>query len=234
MANERRRQQRRRSQRERLEQQRSTQPPPNYHRRSGIVAAIIVAVVLGAAIISFAVVRGQTKTASSTPTAAARSNTQTAQPIAKTVDGVECAAMEQVAYHIHQHLALYENGKPVPVPADIGIPGGEQSARCFYWIHVHSFTPGIIHVESPVSKVFELGAFFDIWAATQSSALPPGDSYVSRLNAASAHGQVTALYNGKKWNGSYRSIPLTGHAVIAVEIGSPVVRPKPFTSWAGL
>jgi hypothetical protein len=142
--------------------------------------------------------------------------------------------MEQLAYHIHQHLTLYENGKQVQVPSEIGIPGGENNPTCFYWIHVHASTPDIIHVESPIHKTFALGTFFDIWKATRTSANPPGDGYVLRLQAAAAKGQVHAFLNGKSWHGSYRSIPLKEHAVITVEIGTPVVAPKPFTGWNGL
>jgi hypothetical protein len=40
--------------------------------------------------------------------------------------------------------------------------------------------------------------------------------------------------NGKAWKRSFRAIPLESHEVIAVEIGTPAVPPKPFTAWNGL
>jgi len=39
------------------------------------------------------------------------------------VDGIQCGAIEQLAYHIHAHLAVYVNGTPRTLPAGIGIPG---------------------------------------------------------------------------------------------------------------
>jgi hypothetical protein len=54
-----------------------------------------------------------------------------------------------------------------------------------------------------------------------------------KLRAAAARGQVTAFYNGKPWRGSYRSIPLRSHAVITVEIGKPIVKPKLNVNWYG-
>jgi hypothetical protein len=58
--------------------------------------------------------------------------------------------------------------------------------------------------------------------------------FVLRLQAAARSGNVHAFLNGKPWHGSYRTIPLKEHGVITVEIGKPVVAPKPFTAWNGL
>jgi hypothetical protein len=74
----------------------------------------------------------------------------------------------------------------------------------------------------------------DVWHATRAWAIPPGDSFVSKLAAANRTGEVTAFYNGKRWRLDYRSIPLKDHAVITIEIGKPVVPPQPFTNWNGL
>jgi hypothetical protein len=160
--------------------------------------------------------------------------TPTAESLAPAVDGVQCSPGEQIVYHIHQYLALYDHGKQIDVPSSIGIPGGEQHALCLYWIHVHALYPNIIHIESPVQKTYKLGTFFDIWKATRATTVPPGDAYVLKLEAAARHGQVHAFVDGKPWHGSYRSIPLTEHAVITIEIGTPVVPPKPYTHWNGL
>lgn len=154
--------------------------------------------------------------------------------LAPSVDGVQCNAGEQLQYHIHQHIMLYSHGKYVALPSSIGMPGGELSASCYYWIHVHLLTPNIIHVESPSKKIYNLGNFFDIWKATESSTTPQRNWYLTQLTAASRRREVTAYYNGKLWRGSFRSIPLTDHAVITVEIGKPVVPPKPFSNWQGL
>ncbi|MGH2447673.1 MAG: hypothetical protein ACRDFS_03605 [Chloroflexota bacterium] len=148
-----------------------------------------------------------------------------------TVDGIPCGG-GAVIYHIHQHLALYDRGRAVPLPADIGIPGGDF-APCFYWIHVHENDPGIIHVESPIHKTFTLGNFFDIWRVTKSSSQPNENGFLQDIQRATPRGNVTAFVDDKRWHGSYRGIPLRKHAVITFEIGRPVVRPKPFQNWRG-
>src|SRR5579872_6034766 len=75
------------------------------------------------------------------------------------IDGVQCNTSEQLAYHIHQHLAIYDAGQPVPVPQGIG---KDQAHGCIYWMHTHD-TTGVIHVESPSEKQYTLGNFLDIW-----------------------------------------------------------------------
>lgn len=218
-------QQRKRRERRAREARRGGRPPIQPPKRGvgrGTIALGVVVVVLVLGGLAYAATR-QTPSPAATPTAVAGP---------APVDGIQCGDMEQLNYHIHQHLALYKNGKPVPVPSEIGIPGGENFAQCFYWIHVHASTPGIIHVESPIKKVFTLGNFFDIWKATAADAQPPGDAYVKQLRAHPS--EVTAFLNGKRWSGSYRSIPLKSHAVITVEIGTPVVPPRPFHNWNGL
>lgn len=229
------RQQQRRRQERRARQRQQTpagksgrsRPAPSGRRPIGpwSIAAGIGVFLLAAAALVYASKQGTSPAATPTPLA---------QTVAKSVDGIQCGTMEQLAYHIHQHLTLYDHGKRVAVPSEIGIPGGELNATCYYWIHVHASTPGIIHVESAIRKTFHLGNFLDIWEATKSDANPSGDAYVKRLRAAAAQGQAHAFYNGKPWHGSYRSIPLTSHAVITVEIGGPVVPPRPFTNWQGL
>ena len=73
--------------------------------------------------------------------AVARAEVPTGQP----VDGIHCDSMEGAVMHIHQHLTIYDHGKPFAVPADIGIP---VASSCLYWLHTHT-ADGLIHVESP-------------------------------------------------------------------------------------
>ena len=80
--------------------------------------------------------------------------------------------IEQLAYHIHAHLAVFVNGRLYALPAGIGIPGSttEQTTegpvaaggQCFYWLHTHS-SDGVIHIESPTQRIYTLGNFFDEW-----------------------------------------------------------------------
>ena len=43
---------------------------------------------------------------------------------------------------------------------------------------------------------------------------------------------MTAIYNGRVYQGSPRGIPLTAHAQIQLEIGTPLVAPESIT-WPG-
>jgi len=147
------------------------------------------------------------------------------------IDGViECAPLEQLAYHIHIHLQVYDHGAPRSLPAAIGLLGpvyentpygrfyGAQ--KCYYWLHTHA-SDGIIHVESPTKRIYTLGIFFDEWRQSLSS-----------TQVASVSGKVTAFVNGKPWTKSPRDIPLEPHFQIQLDVGRPIVPFKPI-SFAG-
>jgi hypothetical protein len=137
-----------------------------------------------------------------------------------TVDGIQCAPLEQLAYHIHAHLQVYVDGVPRALPGAIGIlgPVAQQTAsgpfygasKCIYWLHTHT-SDGVIHIESPTRRVYTLGDFFDEWHQP-----------LSADQVAGASGRVTALLDGKPWTKSPRAIPLNPHATIELAVGSPV------------
>jgi hypothetical protein len=150
-----------------------------------------------------------------------------------TVDGISCNSGEQLVYHIHVHLQVYDHGRPTTLPLGIGIvpprdvaqtASGDfvQGGTCFYWLHVHA-ADGIIHVESPLRRTFDLGQFFDEWRQ------PLGPGVV-----ATAHGAVTAFVDGRPYQGDPRTIPLIAHAVIQLDVGDPVTPPQSFTFPPGL
>ncbi len=126
------------------------------------------------------------------------------------VDGIECQGMEGAVEHIHTHLQIFNRGRAVQIPAQVGIP---QGGSCLYWVHTH--TPdGIIHIESPVTRTFTLGQFFDIWGEP-----------LSRTQAASAraaHGKTLRVtVNGKTWTGDPAKIPLRDREEIVIQSGPP-------------
>jgi hypothetical protein len=151
-----------------------------------------------------------------------------AAPTGATMDGIACQTSEQVAYHIHTHLTIYASGARQAVPAGIGIPGPQQvedgvvvGGKCLYWLHTHDAT-GVVHIESPVRRVYTLGQFFDVWGRA-----------LSGTQVGGATGHVTAFVNGNRFAGDPRSIKLTPHAVIQLDVGK-IVPPQPFTFPAGL
>jgi hypothetical protein len=147
-----------------------------------------------------------------------------------TVDGIQCAPIEQLAYHIHAHLQVYLEGQPRALPGAIGLLGPQAqqtvngpfygATQCYYWLHTHT-NDGVIHIESPTARIYTLGDFFDEWRQP-----------LSPDRVAGAKGPVTAFINGRRWTKSPRALPLTPHAVIQLDVGSPVV-PFANISWAG-
>jgi hypothetical protein len=156
----------------------------------------------------------------------------TTKATGQSVDSISCSTSEQTLFHIHAHLTVFVNGQPRQIPYGIGIPDAVTTAtkvgpfvgsgKCFYWLHTHA-ADGIIHIESPVHRSYTLGEFFDEWGQ------PLGPDQVGP-----ASGHVTAIYNGKVFQGDPRNIPLTAHAQIQLEVGKPLVAPESITFPNGL
>ncbi len=201
----------------RLEEVRRQQRRKQLRVRAWIGAGALAVVAAVALVLVFTLGGG-------TGTTAATKHAATGAP----VDGIGCQTSEQVVYHIHSHLAIFDNSQQQVVPRGIGIPGPQQvqdgfveSGKCFYWLHTHD-TTGVIHVESPTKRTYTLGQFFDIWG-----------QQLSNSQVGNATGKLTVFVDGKQFSGDPRSIVLTPHKVIQLDVGT-VVPPKSFTFPAGL
>jgi hypothetical protein len=77
------------------------------------------------------------------------------------INTITCDSVMHGTYHIHVHVDIYMNGKPITIPQGIGIPA---SGNCYYWLHTHD-TSGIIHVEAPNTSLnwLALDDFMTIW-----------------------------------------------------------------------
>ena len=147
-----------------------------------------------------------------------------------TVDGIQCGASEQVAYHVHTHLAVYVNGQARALPAGVGIvepvaqptTAGpfDEASRCYFWLHVHA-RDGVIHIESPTTTTFTLGQFFDLWGQ------PLGVDQVGPET-----GVLTTYVDGELFHGNPRGIALGSHVDIQIDVGSPAPPPKT-VDWSG-
>jgi hypothetical protein len=140
------------------------------------------------------------------------------------VDGIFCETNEQLLFHIHAHLQMNVNGEEELVAAGVGIGPPLQllngiviGGSCFSWLHTHDES-GIIHIESPVSRTFTLGNFFDIWGQP-----------LSPTQVGPAQGRVTAFVNGALFNGDPRTIALDAYAIIQLDVGAPLIAPQPYT-----
>ncbi len=147
------------------------------------------------------------------------------------VDGIG-AGGEQVALHLHAHLAVFVNGQRRTIPYGIGVVPPLRltgtadgpfvaGGAAFYGLHTHD-TSGVIHVESPVLRNYTLGEFFDIWGE------PLGQTQVGPHR-----GRITAIVDGTPFCGDPRDIQLDRHTVLQLDVG-PVVPFEPYTFPAGL
>jgi hypothetical protein len=197
----------------------------------GAAALITVALVVIVAIASSG--GGRARSSSASPAASGLLASTAAEASGAAVDGIRCQTTEQAIFHIHAHLAVYAGGRPRLVPEGIGIPQPRRiqqtpdgpfviGGACFYWLHSHA-RDGIIHIESPVRRAFTLGDYFDVWKQP-----------LSRRQVGPARGRVTAYVDGRRYTRDPRSIPLSAHAVIQLDIGAPALRPRPFTFPPGL
>lgn len=139
------------------------------------------------------------------------------------IDGISCDRQEGAVEHIHARLELFDRGRAVGIPAQIGMPMG---APCLYWLHTHT-ADGYIHIESPVKRQFTLGQFFDIWGQEL--------SWTRAGAIVVAHGKrLSIAVNGAGWHGKDpRSIVLGDHETIVIQNGPPFARPSP-PDWSKL
>lgn len=77
--------------------------------------------------------------------------------------------------HIHPVLSITVDGKPEPIPAEIGL-----SASCEHAIHTHDEDTalGVIHVESQDRRAYTLGDFFSVWGKSMNR-----DGYALKVTA---------------------------------------------------
>ncbi|HVA21539.1 MAG TPA: hypothetical protein VNN74_05530, partial [Candidatus Micrarchaeia archaeon] len=93
---------------------------------------------------------------------------------------------------------------------------------CTYPVHTH--TPdGILHIESPTSRLYTLGTFFAVWHQP-----------LSPTRVGPVRGPVTVLVNGKPYHGSPARVVLREHELIQLDVGTPAVPFRSFTFPSGL
>jgi hypothetical protein len=146
--------------------------------------------------------------------------------------GLQPQLKESFTFHIHAHLDIYVNGRPVTVPAGMGINihdpgvrhstlpsggdayGGIQicSKPCISPLHTHQ-PDGIVHIEDDRRRDYRLGQFFAEWGVN----LDP--SCVGGYCEPGA--KVAVFVDGKRHQGDPAGIVFENHEEIAVVIGSP-------------
>jgi hypothetical protein len=123
--------------------------------------------------------------------------------------GLKPLQAEGTVVHIHQHLVIFVNGKPVTVPKDIGIDDSQFLTE----LHTHDST-GVMHVESDTKRDYSLGQFFAVWGVYLSKKCVGG--YCATPNS-----PLFVYVDGKRYSGDPVTLPLQSHQVIAVVYGKP-------------
>jgi hypothetical protein len=148
--------------------------------------------------------------------------------------GLVSEQREYLVTHIHAHLDLFVDGKPVTIPAGIGIdikaagvrdektPDGTAhsyfvdtcQAPCLSPLHTHD-PSGMIHEESraPNHPPYSLGQFFTEWGLALDS------SCVGKYCRPDA--LVHIYLDGTPFEGDPASIQLKSHLEVAIVIGQP-------------
>jgi hypothetical protein len=136
--------------------------------------------------------------------------------------GLHALTTEGQVVHIHQHLDIFVNGKPQPVPANVGIYAGQ------FLTELHTHDPsGIIHVESPTRREFDLGQFFGVWGVRLTADCVGG--YCRQVTP------WTVYVNGQAYTGNPAALVLKEHQEIAFVIGTPPRKiPSKYSFPAGL
>jgi hypothetical protein len=134
--------------------------------------------------------------------------------------GLPALTQEGQVVHIHQHLDLFVDGKPVKVADDIGIdPNGGFISP----LHTHVQTEGVLHVESPTQERFSLGQFFAVWGVRLSASCLGG--------ACAGNGrELRTWVDGKPVAGDPTRIVLDEHQEIVIAVGTAAQVPDPVPS----
>ena len=121
--------------------------------------------------------------------------------------GLNALSAEALAFHIHQHLDVFVNGKKVTVPQFIGIDDGSFITE----LHTHDAT-GIMHVESAQTKPYTLGQFVSVWGVRLSKQCIGG--------YCAGPGKPLRFYlNGKRYLSDPNNLILKNHQEIAIVYG---------------
>jgi hypothetical protein len=105
-------------------------------------------------------------------------------------------------------MDIYVNGKPIKIPTGVGIYDGQFLTE----LHTHDST-GLLHVESPKKRTFDLGQFFAAWGV--------------RLDKDCIGGYCRPdtpwkIYvDGAEYTGDPRELTLKKHQELAIVIGTP-------------
>jgi hypothetical protein len=120
------------------------------------------------------------------------------------VAGLRCTAAPAARYRVH--LELFVNGLVVLFPSGIG-----RGPDCDYPLRTTEPT-GLVEIAAGAART--LGDLFAVWGQP-----------LARDRVARFRGPVVAYVGGRPFRGEPAALPLTRHAQIVLEVGTPRVPP---------
>lgn len=124
--------------------------------------------------------------------------------------GIPMLSAEGMVEHIHAHLDVLVDGRPVPVAASIGI---DRVGSGVSPLHTHDDS-GVLHVESPVERSFSLGELFTQWGVSLSA------DNVGALRSTDGN-EIRAFVNGVQRPGNPAAITFADRDEVALVYGAP-------------
>ncbi|MDQ6877776.1 MAG: hypothetical protein M3082_08770 [Candidatus Dormibacteraeota bacterium] len=157
--------------------------------------------------------------------------------------GLQPENKETLAFHVHAHLDVLIEGRPIMVPPGIGINVMDTAVKHGKWngqptfggiagclqpcispLHTH-YASGVIHTESGSSTPHRLGQLFTEWD------VPLTDTCIGQYCRPAT--SIVVYVDGQRYSGRVADITLTDRKEIAIIIGSaPKEIPSSFPSWA--
>lgn len=129
--------------------------------------------------------------------------------------GLPMLGSEMLQVHYHAHLDVIADGKPVTVPALVGI---DENAQTITALHTHD-TSGVVHIESGKDTPFKLGQFFTEWgqplSATQVGPVAIGGDEALHV-----------YVNGKELTTDPAQYVLKAHDEVVVWVGDKAQTPQ--------
>jgi hypothetical protein len=197
--------------------------PPAPRRSGGISSGAIVAFVAGAvavllvtvAVLSYLAFRRINDSLTNAPAVAASS--------------IPCDQLEHTQVHYHAALQILLDGSALPIPTDLG-----RTRYCYYWLHMHTGEPGMIHLEAPLDRSFTLGDFFGVWASWSGKKELLDRRHVSTITLDSTQELTVYVDEGHGptvHTGDPAAVVLKEREVITLEVTPPAVYPPPTFTW---
>ena len=193
----------------RLAQQRATR------RRQLVLAGVVILVAVLATVAALTLRPSSARPVQAAPQAATGVGLPPWPAPAEPQQGMQAAGlvsnpMEGAVQHFHAHLDILVDGRPVEVPADLGI---DQHRGLIAELHTHDDS-GVLHVESGDSHLtFTLGQLFTEWGVELDA---------EDLGGLHADGgeQLRAYVDGRPVEGDPGRIQLADHQEIALVYGA--------------